>query len=80
LVKAGHSHFDPSNLPKDPVSLAYLSAGLIPLENKQKQELLEIESANELLERVTACYRREVALLTPLLAGGHAQPNSFSTN
>jgi hypothetical protein len=61
---------DLSQLPDDPLSLAYLAATLIQVPADQKQTLLAEEQALGLLEHVGVLYRREVALLKAMIERG----------
>ncbi len=54
-------------LPEDPMLLIYLSAALLQLPPAEKQPLLEADTAGVLLEKVQRMYRRELAVLPPLL-------------
>ena len=54
-------------LPDDPMLLIYLSAALLQLPASEKQPLLEINTAAALLDQVQRLYRRELALLPPLM-------------
>jgi hypothetical protein len=69
LAKAGNENFDPRQLPMEPVELAYLGAALLQtLSPVEKQELLKLNSAVELIDRVRAIYHREVTLLDMMMA------------
>lgn len=54
-------------LPDDPLLLIYLSAALLQVPPREKQDLLEAESAALLLKQVQRLYRRELALLPGML-------------
>jgi uncharacterized protein len=54
-------------LPEDPMMLIYLSAALMQIPANEKQPLLEADTAASLLEQVQRLYRREMAVLPPLL-------------
>jgi uncharacterized protein len=54
-------------LPEDPMMLIYLAASLLQVPSEEKQPLLEAETAAALLEKVQRLYRRELAVLPPLL-------------
>ncbi len=54
-------------LPDDPMMLIYLSAALLQIPSAEKQPLLEAETAQSLLDRVQRLFRRELAVLPPLL-------------
>ena len=70
LSGAGGSGFDLSQLPEDPVALAYMAVAVLQTGLGQKQALLELNEANLLLESVRALYRRELALLDAVLKHG----------
>lgn len=54
--------------PEDPMMLIYFSAALLQIPPTEKQPLLESDTAALLLERVQRLYRRELAILPPLLS------------
>jgi Lon protease-like protein len=58
------NHID---LPEDPMMLIYLSAALLQVPANEKQSLLEANTAAALLEQVQRLYRRELAVLPPLM-------------
>ncbi|MBN1146750.1 MAG: LON peptidase substrate-binding domain-containing protein [Anaerolineales bacterium] len=68
LLEAGDVQFDLQNLPDEPVALAYLAASILQIPADQKQELLALRKANELLSGLEAIYRREAAFLEILLS------------
>jgi Lon protease-like protein len=81
LGQAAESPFDPSRLPTDPAALAYLAAIVAQVAVAEKQTLLAIRRAADLLEHERALYRREVSLLREMLR--RAQPpgeSPFSPN
>lgn len=80
LATAGAGQVDIDQFPEDPVSLAYQSAAMIQMSNLQKQELLSIQDANELIEQMNGLYRRELALLKATLGKGSSTSGSFSNN
>jgi Lon protease-like protein len=51
----------------DPLSFAYISAMLLQIPAKEKQDLLEIDDPLILIETLQGTYRREVALIRVLL-------------
>jgi Lon protease-like protein len=53
--------------PDDPELLAYLAAILLQLPIKEKQELLELENAQELYARLDGIFDRELALMRAML-------------
>jgi Lon protease-like protein len=56
----------PVHLPVDPVARSYLVASLLRIDPPEKQELLELESAEERLGAEQQILRREIALLEHL--------------
>jgi len=80
LVEAGASQFDRESLPEDPVELAYMASSLVQLDPHKKYELLAAGSAADLVSSVYAIYRREVALLKPLLRVTVSDKGVFSNN
>jgi Lon protease-like protein len=81
LAAASESQFDVQQIPTDPLRLAYLASFLVNLPPAQKQDLLMIEHAGELIANLRQIYRREVtlldAMLTPQVADGSGP---FSSN
>ncbi len=67
LTKAGNVQFDSSQLPEDPLALAYLTAYLIQVPPAQKQELLALEQAARFVDSVAGVCRREVLLLNTII-------------
>lgn len=67
LAEASETQFDLRQLPGDPLQLAYLASFLLNIPSEQKQDLLAIESADELMGRLRKMYRREVTLLDAML-------------
>jgi Lon protease-like protein len=53
--------------PEDPMMLIYLSAALLQIPPSEKQPLLETDTAALLLEQVQRLFRRELAVMPPLL-------------
>ena len=51
------------DLPEDPLVLLYLAASILHVPAMEKQPLLEVTYANELLAQVVRLYRRETAVL-----------------
>jgi uncharacterized protein len=64
-----HLDFDLTELqlPEDPMMLIYLSAALLQIPAAEKQPLLEAETAQDLLNKIQRLFRRELAVLPPLL-------------
>ncbi len=54
-------------LPEDPMMLIYMAAALLQIPAIEKQPLLEADTAARLLAQVRHLYRRELAILPPLL-------------
>lgn len=67
LADASETKFDIQQLPPDPLQLAYLASFLLNVPIEQKQNLLNIESADELITNLRTIYRREVTLLDAML-------------
>lgn len=67
LANASETNFDIEQLPPDPLQLAYLASFLLNVPIEQKQNLLNIESADELITNLRMIYRREVTLLDAML-------------
>lgn len=80
LASAGAGEFDIDQLTRDPIDLAYQSAAMVQISNIQKQALLSIPDAVELVERMNGVYRREIALLKATLHEGINGIGSFSLN
>jgi Lon protease-like protein len=86
LTRVENIRFKMPKFPADPVSFAYLAANVlhqVPQINKQK--LLELNQAQELLAEIRAIYEFEVTLLEMMAArADHADADflntSFSTN
>jgi len=68
LLEAGDAQFDLQQLPDDPVALAYLAASILQIPPSQKQELLTLRRADELLTNLQTIYRREAAILDVMLS------------
>jgi Lon protease-like protein len=54
---------DGIELPEDPLVMLYLAASILHVPAMEKQPLLEVTYANELLAKVVRLYRRETAVL-----------------
>ncbi len=80
MSDAGAGQFDISQFPNNPIDLAYMAASLLQLSNLQKQELLTIERAEDLLDQVDRVFRREIALLRAFTAKGPEGYGVFSPN
>jgi uncharacterized protein len=68
LADASETKFDIQQLPDDPLQLAYLASFLLNVPIEQKQNLLNIENADEFITNLRIIYRREVTLLDAMLA------------
>jgi Lon protease-like protein len=69
LAHVENAQFNPPKFPSDPVAFAYLAAAIlheVPLINRQK--LLSIHKARQLLAEIRALYEFEVALLDMMAA------------
>jgi Lon protease-like protein len=51
------------DLPEDPLIMLYLAASILQVPAMEKQPLLEVTYANELLTKIVRLYRRETAVL-----------------
>jgi Lon protease-like protein len=67
LADASETKFDIQELPDDPLQLAYLASFLLNVAIEEKQDLLNIEDADELIGNLRTIYRREVTLLNAML-------------
>jgi uncharacterized protein len=80
-LKAAGQALDVTNLPEDPVALAYLAASVLQISVEQKQQLLQIVHAEDLIDRVQYIYRREQALTESILSHGERESGlPFSIN
>jgi len=68
--------FDLAQVPRHPVTIAYLAAIVLQIPAEQKQDLLAIAAAADLLERERALYRREVSLLRVMTTSEQAKDDS----
>ncbi len=81
LADASETKFDIQQLPDDPIQFAYLASFLLEISIEQKQNLLNIEDADELIANLRTMYRREVTLLNAMLAPQTAEDAGvFSAN
>ncbi len=67
LAEASHTQMDSRYLPNDPMGLAFLGAYLLQIPADEKQKILEIEQADQVIYAVKELFRREVALLKRLV-------------
>ena len=77
LGKAAETPFDEQRLPHDPAAIAYLAAIVAQIPLMEKQELLAVSAAAELLERERVIYRRETSLLRAMLGSGQSRNDVF---
>jgi Lon protease-like protein len=80
LNVAGKSSHDPQLLPREPVPLAHTAAALLQAPAIEKQTLLETPEALQLIHRLRGAFRRETALLEPMLAQKEVSDGVFSQN
>jgi len=80
-LRAAGDTLDLSQLPENPVELAYLAASVLQINAEQKQQLLQIVRAEDMIERVQDIYRREQALVEAILSHGDREGSlPFSMN
>lgn len=63
LARTGSIDFDAAQIPLEPIPLSYLAATIIQLPMDDKQQLLALDRASQLLGSILAVFRREVALM-----------------
>lgn len=80
LLESGASQYNLAELPEEPVALAYTSLALLRISLQQKQQLLVVERASDLLEDLIELCRREVVLVKPMIRDVYAEQGSFSLN
>jgi hypothetical protein len=81
LLQANKNPLDLSQLPQDGVSLAFMAAAVLQISPQQKQELLSVDRAENLIDQLLALYRRELALMGAVLADNNSlQAGGFSIN
>jgi Lon protease-like protein len=81
LGDKAETKFDRAQLPRDPASIGYLAAIVAQIPMAEKQHLLSLATASELLEHERAIYRREMALLRAILTTARApDASNFSPN
>jgi hypothetical protein len=68
------------DLPGNPILLAYLAAAVLHITPMQKQQILSISGARDLLVRLVAVYDRELALLDRFLQEPADTNDVFSRN
>lgn len=80
LSKTSDTAVDLQQLPTDPLKLAYLASYLLQIPAQQKQELLALQQAEELLAQLRLLYRREVTLLQVTLQPHDDEESLFTRN
>lgn len=75
--EATATRFDDNRLPQSPAAVAYLAAIVAQIPLLEKQTLLGLETATELLEQERALYRREVSLIRAMLNSGQSKHDPF---
>ncbi len=81
LAQASETQFDHVELPQDTLKLAYLASFLLNIPSVQKQDLLDVKDAGELIAQLRTIYRREVTLMDTFLASTeYADAGPFSLN
>jgi uncharacterized protein len=72
-VESGESADVSPEVSEDPLTASYQVASLMRISNPERQELLELPTAEARLERELAVLRREIELLERLLAKGRSR-------
>jgi Lon protease-like protein len=81
LGEAAATKFEPSVLPNNPESLAYLAAIVAQIPMVEKQALLDAPAADALLSYERALLRREISLMRAMLTNPRAHDTTpFSPN
>lgn len=80
LSKVDNIQFDLAQLPQQAFPLACLSASLLKISMQEKQELLSVASAADFVKMTRAHYRKEVTLLSAMLARDVKEVGPFSLN
>ncbi len=80
LSETSNTQMDSRYLPNDPIGLAFLATYLLQIPAEEKQKVLEIEQANEVLQSVKALFRREIALLRRLVQSEGKSQRGFWLN
>ena len=77
----GGNQIEFETLPKDPIKLAFIASAIVQISTQQKQQILSIEQADELLLSVIDIYRREAALIDAFSSEAQVEKiGSFSMN
>ena len=80
LAEAGVSQLALDQLLDNPADLAYMASAFVQMSNREKQELLSLDLAEDVVEEMIRVYRREIALLKAMLARGSHESGVVSTN
>lgn len=81
LSEVADISFDRQGLPTSPLALAYFAAIIVQAPLQEKQTLLSCATADEMLERECALYRRELSLIRAMLNAPYSRQNAdFSPN
>ena len=80
LSEASNMQMESRYLPNDPLALAFLAAYLLQMPPGDKQKVLEIERADQMIAFVHKLYRREVALMSAMLKQEGDSKRGFRLN
>ena len=80
LSEASNMQMESRYLPNDPLALAFLAAYLLQMPPGDKQKVLEIERADQMIAFVNKLYRREVALMSAMLKQEGDSKRGFRLN
>lgn len=73
-------HLDPSQIPDEPLKLAYFGASLLQVPTEQKQTLLSSDEMSGMLIEMRRMYRQELSLVKFMLQMPPEDDRSFSLN
>ncbi|PJF41409.1 MAG: hypothetical protein CUN55_11770 [Phototrophicales bacterium] len=76
--EVGRLNINLQQFPTDPETLAYLTAILLPVENKEKQELLATEEADQMLATELKILKHEVSIMSILIDERPVQQSEIS--
>jgi Lon protease-like protein len=80
LAESGVFQIDETQIPSEPISLAYTASALLQVSPIQKQQLLSIHDDFNLLKELNKLYRREIIILKSLLIKPDREQGPFSNN
>ena len=82
LQEAGKVQFESNQLPRDPMTLAYLASVVIQADPAEKQNLLDTDHTTTLLNKLHDLYRHEITILDYMLSPPEDDENMgpFSLN